>query len=230
MTTTNYPNGVTNSTLTGTMNSYTAPDPSNSATYFNDFFTYAAGDWTVTETQAGATQAIGAGDGGWLALVNSAANNDLNAIQVPVTCMTFEAGKQLWFKTRFKVSNATNSAIVIGLQVVDTTPLSVSDGVYFNKAAASTTLNLLTIKTAVGTTTTAIATLADDTFVTVGYYYDGGTTITAYANDASVASFTNTNMPAVSLTVSIGVANGTAAANTLTVDYILASKSRVTAA
>jgi hypothetical protein len=223
--TTNYPNGVTNAAVGSALQTYILPDPTSAHTYFNDFDVFTAADWTVTETQAGATQAIANGNGGWLALVNSAANNDLNAIQALNTTFAFTAGKALWFKCRFKLSNATNAAAIIGLQVIDTTPLAVTDGVFFSKPAASTTLSLVVEKTSTATTTTA-GTMADDTFVEAGFHYDGSNSVFVYFNGNRVASSAVTNLPTVGLCVSIAVANGTAAANTMTVDYYLASAER----
>jgi len=52
------------------------------AWYENDFFTYAAGDWTVTETDAGATEALSDEVGGVLLLTNTATENDVLGMQL----------------------------------------------------------------------------------------------------------------------------------------------------
>lgn len=226
MSTTNLPNGVTNVLESATLGGYIAPDPSAVHQWFDDFDVYTSGNWTVTETQASATQAITAGDGGLLALVNSTADDDLNAIQWATETFRFESGKKLWGKTRFKVSDATQSDLVIGLQITDTTPLAVSDGVYFRKDDGSTTLSLVVVKNSTETVTT-VTTLANDTFVVAGFAYDGVSSIVAYAGDASVGISATTNLPDdEDLAVSIAVQNGEAAAKTLTVDYAMFSKER----
>ena len=69
---TRFQNGVTNVGDTSPFAGLRMPDPTLYHTYLDDFDQFVAADWTVTETQAGATQALTAGDGGWLALVNSA--------------------------------------------------------------------------------------------------------------------------------------------------------------
>lgn len=223
---TNYPGGVSNAFSYVTLGSYLAPDPSAAHQYFNDFDIYTAGDWTVTETQAGATQAITNADGGILALVNSAADDDLNAIQLSKETFKFEANKELWFKCRFKVSDATQSDLVVGLQITDTTPLDVTDGVFFLKSDGSTTLSLLVEKNDTATTTTA-ATLADDTYVVVGYYYNGIDRIDIFVNESRVASSVTTNLPDdEELTISLAVQNGEAAAKTLSIDYVFIAKKR----
>lgn len=225
MTTTNFPGGVTNAALGSVLESYPVSDPTALHTFFNDFNSFTAAEWTVTETQAGATQGIANGDGGILALVNSAASADLNAIQLVNTTFAIVAGKQAWFKCRFNLSSATNAAAVIGLQVIDTTPLAVTDGVFFSKAAASTTLSLVLAK-ASALTTTAVGTMADATYVDAGWYYDGASSVQAFLNGVKVASSAITNLPTVGLTISAAVSNGTAAAQTMNVDYILASTER----
>jgi len=131
---TRFPNGVTNATENAIFADLTVPDVTKFHTYFNDFDVYTAGDWVVTETQAGATQALTAGDGGLLLLTNSAADDDIIVLQKTPAAFTFTAGKKTFFSARLMVSDATQSDFVVGLQVVDTTPLDVTDGVYFLKS------------------------------------------------------------------------------------------------
>ncbi|WP_212750574.1 hypothetical protein, partial [Streptococcus pseudopneumoniae] len=57
-------------------------DPTQFCVYFEDFCTYVAGDWTVTETGA-ATQAIAADDSfGSLVITNAGADNDSSEQQL----------------------------------------------------------------------------------------------------------------------------------------------------
>jgi hypothetical protein len=225
MTTTNFPSGVSTAGLGSVLETFVLPDPTSVHLYFNDFDTFTAGQWTVTETQAGATQAIINGDGGILSLVNSAASADLNAIQLVNETFAITAGKQAWFKCRFSLSSATNAAAVIGLQITDTTPLAASDGVWFSKAAASTTLNMIVEKSS-ALTTTAVGTMADGTYVDAGFYYDGVSSVQAFLNGVKVGSSVTTNLPTRTLTISAAVSNGTAAAQTMNVDYILVATER----
>lgn len=224
----NFPGGVTNVVEADPMGQYLAPDPTQIHEWFNDFDTYTAGDWTVTETQAGATQAIVAGDGGLLALVNSAADDDLNQIQLATETFLFSSTKRFWIKSRFKVSNATESDILVGVYVTDTTPVASapSDGLYFSKTDGSTTLQFKASK-ASATTTTTVATVVADTFIVVTAYYNGVDTIYLYADGNLVGSSVSTNIPTAQ-TVAIGIAiqNGDANARTLTVDYLLVAEER----
>lgn len=230
ITVTRFPGGVTNVNDVNLFADMAQLDPTLFHTYWDDFDSYAAADWTVTETQAAATQALTAGDGGLLLLTNSAADADLNALQKNPAAFTFTAGKKSFFRCRFKVSDATKSALVIGLQVVDTTPLDVTDGVYFLKAAASTSVAIICRKDATtgSTTATGIATMADDTFITLGFAYDGVSKV-AYSVDGAVKGSLDASssyLPDTTCTVSFAIQNGEAVAKTMTVDYIFAAKER----
>jgi len=195
-------------------------------TYFEDFDYYNAANWTVTETQAGATQALTDGDGGLLLLTNTAADNDLVALQKVGESYRFASGKKLFFEGRFKVSNATESDVVMGLQITDTTPLDVSDGVFFLKSDGSTTISLLVEKNGTATTT-SVGTLADDTYIRLGFYYDGNSSIQAFVNGTYVATSATTNLvDDEDLTVSFALQNGNAVARTMTVDYVYVAKER----
>ena len=229
---TNFPNGVNNITAQNILGQLTQPDFTQSHTYFDDFDTYTAGNWTVTETQAGATQALANVDGGVLLLTNSAADNDLNALQKVGESFKFEAGKKLFFKARFAVSDATESDFVVGLQITDTTPLAVTDGVYFRKDDGDANLDFVVIKDSTASTATAIATVANNTYLTVGFYYNGINEIVYAAsannnNPTILGKLAVTNLPDdEELTISFGIQNGEAVAKTMSIDYIFVSKER----
>jgi len=229
---TNFPNGVNNITAQNILGQLTQPDFTQSHTYFDDFDTYTAGNWTVTETQAGATQALANVDGGVLLLTNSAADNDLNALQKVGESFKFEAGKKLFFKARFAVSDATESDFVIGLQITDATPLAVTDGVYFRKDDGDANLDFVVIKDSTASTATAIATVVAATYITVGFYYNGVDEVVYAAsinslNPTVLGKLAITNLPDdEELTVSFAIQNGEAVAKTMSIDYIFVSKER----
>jgi hypothetical protein len=227
---TRFPNGVTNVAENDLFCDLASPDPTQFHTYFNDFDTYAAGDWTVTETSSTATQALADGDGGWLLVTNSDQDDSLCALQKVGESFLMESGKKAFFKTRFKVSDATQSDLVMGLQVTDTTPLDVTDGIYFQKADGSTSVNLICRKNATtgSNAESAVATLADDTFITLGWYYDGQGTVTYAVNGTVTGSMdaSSSYLPDTDLTVSFAIQNGEAAAKTMTVDFVYAAKQR----
>ena len=138
----------------------------------------------------------------------------------------------MFFKTRFKISDATQSDFVIGLQITDTTPLAVTDGVYFSKADGVATLNFNVVKNSTATTASAITTLSDDTYITLGFYYNGKDSVQYFAGSNAVSptylgKSSLTNLPDdEELTISFGIQNGEAVAKTMSIDYILSSKAR----
>jgi hypothetical protein len=196
-------------------------------TYFEDFDYYTAADWTVTETQAGATQALTDGDGGLLLITNTAADNDLVSLQKVGESFRFASGKPLFFEARFKVSDATQSDVVIGLQITDTTPLDVTDGVFFIKADGAATVDFFVEKNNTATTASAVATMANDTFIRLGFYYDGISAVQYFVNGSIAGSSVTTNLPDdEDMTITIAIQNGEAVAKTMTVDYVYVAKER----
>lgn len=224
--TTRFPNGLTTAKSTQNLGDFILPDMTKAHVYFNDFDTYTAADWTVTEVGV-ATQALADGDGGLLLVTNAAADDDSSFNQKVGESFTFETGKKAWFKCRFQVNDATQSDVVIGLQITDTTPLDVTDGIFFLKADGVATVDLLVEKGNTATTTAAVATLVDDTDIELGFFWDGVDKIVIFVNDVAVASSITTNLPDTEeLTVSFGIQNGEAVAKTMTLDYIMAAKER----
>lgn len=252
---TNYPGGLSTNFPSETLGTWVSPDVTSCHTWFDDFDRFTTTqtititdpgnatvnrDWLLTST-GGGTALVTDGDGGIVVLTNGASDDDNAFVQwqggSTSVSETFRwaSDKALWFKSRFKVSDATQSDLVIGLQITDTTPLDVTDGIFFIKDDGSTTLTFRAEKNGTASTVTT-ATLADDTYVVVGFVYlpsgnngSGGAPIcNVYLNDVRVGSLTTfTNFPDdEDLTISFGVQNGAAAAKTMTVDYILCSKQR----
>jgi hypothetical protein len=234
-----FPAGVSNAAIASQLATFGAPDPTKYIVFWYDFFGYDAAatgtahQWLATATGA-ATAVVGDINGGVLVVTNGAADDDNYFAQwqgnnVSNVAETFKiiAGKQTWFKTRFKISDATQSDFVIGLQVTDTTPLAVVDGLYFLKVDGSATLNMLLTKNSTSTTV-AVTTLVSDTFVDVGFYYDGATKVAAFVNGSQVAQTTIlTNLiDDEELAISFGIQNGEAVAKVLSLDYIFCASDR----
>ena len=195
--------------------------------YFNDFMTYNSGDWTITTTEDGtgsATEAITSGAGGQFLITNAAGDNDADFFNLKGESFLITGSKRAYFSARFKVSDATQSDFVMGLQITDTSPLAVSDGIFFIKDDGDTNLDFIVEKDSTSTDTTAIHTMADDTFVTVAFFVDPDTSLVHYSvNNAEPVGVVNTNLPDnEELTISFGIQNGAAAAKTMTIDYVTA--------
>lgn len=201
------------------------------ATQFNDFFAYAAADWTLTTVEAGAgsaTEALLAGPGGLLLVTNDAADNDADWFQWPTEQFKFVSGKKLQFSMRFKLSRVDGD-FMAGLHITDTDPIGgVSDGVYFRKLAAEAGLSLIIEKNATESAVVAITTLVADTWYEIEFYYDGSNSrVQAYVDGTGAGSVPLTNAPDdEDLALSFGFQNGSANASTLTVDYIGAAQQR----
>jgi len=205
-------------------------DPLEICRFFDDFHGFTAADWVITTTEAGtgsATEAVADGANGILVLTNAAGDNDLDFLQLVKETFAYEAGKALRFATKFKVSDALDSDVIMGLQVRDTTPLDATDQICFVKADGDNTLKLLVEKDGTGTTLD-VCEMVDDTYVEVEFYYDGsGSDIDVFADGARVGSVALTNAPDdEELTISFGIQNGEAAAKVMSVDYILAECER----
>jgi len=228
-----FPSGVTNVVKQNPMGMLGMPDPTQFHTFFDDFDRYVVGDWTITTTEAGgssASEALADVDGGVLLITNDAADNDADFFQKIGASFLMEAGKSAWFKARFKVSDATQSDFVIGLQITDTSPLDATDGIYFQKDDGDANLDFYVRKNATtgSNSASAIATVADDTFMTVAWYYDGKSSVAYFVNDVQLGTLaaSSTYLPDAQLTVSFGVQNGEAVSKTMSVDYVLAVKQR----
>ncbi len=227
---TRFPNGVTNRAKPNPLGQFILPDPTSVHTYFNDFDTYVAGDWTITTTEVGAgsaTEALTNEDGGVLLVTNAAGDNDADFFNKVGESFLFATNKKLWFKARFKVSDATQSDVVIGLQITDTTPLDTTDGVFFQKDDGDANLDFHVEKDNTATTATAVTTLSDDTYVEVAFYYNGSDEIQYFVDGVHQGTSVTTNLPDdEELTISFGIQNGEAVAKTMSVDYIFAAKER----
>lgn len=228
--TTRFPDGVTTAKSTETLGEYGLPAPTKWHTYFNDFDTYLASEWTITTTELGAgsaTEALHAADGGALRITNAGGDNDNDFLQLAASSFQFEVGKKMVFRSRFSVNDATESDFIMGLQVTDTTPLDTDDGVFFQKDDGDTNLDFHVEKNDTATTVTALTTVSDNTDLDVGFYYDGGSLVSVYVNDALVQSVAATNLPDdVLMRPSFGIQNGTNAAKHMTIDYIFCAKER----
>ena len=228
---THFTSGVTNVSSSGSGGLLKQPSRHKYHEYFDDFNIYNAGDFTITTTEDGsgsAAEALIDGDGGLLQITNAAGDNDHDFFQLVKEGFKYEAGKQLAFHIRFKTNDATQTDIVAGLQLTDTTPLDVTDGIFFLKSDGAATISFIVEKDSTQSTLTLPNSLADDTFMTLGFVYDPkDQKFHVFQNNVLAGTVVSTNVPDnEELTVSFGIQNGAAAAKTLTVDYIGASKER----
>lgn len=234
-----FPFGVTNVAKTDAFGMMGQLSPLTYHTYFNDFDHYVAGDWTITRVGTTPTEALTDVDGGGLLLTISAADNDSDFLQKKGESFLLASGKKMFFAARFKVSDATESDWIIGLQITDTTPLAAAgdgatDGIFFQKDDGDTNIDFYVQKDATTgqLTSTAVTTAAAaDTFMTLSFYFDGARYVEVFKDGAEVAQVDLTTtlatyLPDTELTVSFGLQNGEAVAKTMTLDYIFVAQER----
>lgn len=196
--------------------------------YFNDFMRptdYDTNDWTLTTVEGGAnsaTEAIGNLAGGVLVVTNDIADDDSDFFQSVKEVFKFVSGKKFLFEMRAKVNEILQCDFVMGLQITDTTPLAVTDGIYFRKDDGDALLDAVVIKDSSATTLTGVKTLEADTYYTFQIYYDGGSYIRFFVDDQGVGKAALTNVPDdEELAISFGIQQGEATnAKILSVDFI----------
>lgn len=233
---TRFPGGLCDASESGAFSVYAGMRPNRYHEYFNDFDNYVSGDWVLTETAAGSTEAIVSADGGILAITNAAAGaTDEASIQwaggsgAAKTTFTWDSTKDMMVAARFKVDDATNTALLIGLASTDTTPVASlpSDGIFFYKAGAATALVASARKSGTSTSV-ACGAMADDTYLEAVFRYRADTgNWHAFINDVSVGTFAGSSVsPTAGIGMTIGLLNASAAAHVLSVDWLFISKQR----
>lgn len=200
-------------------------DKSKYAEYYDDFFNYVAGDWTVTETGSG-SRAIQDAVSGVLLVTNANGASDLNNLQKVGEAFLPAAGKKIWYESRFYIGDVSSSTVIMGLSVTDTSlgASAPANGIYFSNTADSA-LAFTSRASSVSSSESGLLTTADSIYVKVGFKVIGTGLVEYWVNDVKQGSIT-TNIPATELRVSFCVNNGTTAAETLGIDYIRAIQER----
>ncbi len=194
--------------------------------YVNDFTMlsdYLATDWTITALAGTNTIAVDVDDpNGVLLLTTGATEDNGSGYQSKIEAFRLAAGKACEFEARFKMGDVTQTDFVLGLQITDTTPFAVSDGVWFGSDDGDALLDFHSAKGSVQSDVAGVATLVDDTWIKVGWYWDGvDTNIQIFVNDVRVGAVPfATYGPTTELCISIALTTGEAVANTMLIDYI----------
>ena len=230
-----WPNGVGDNAVGSPLANYAGLNPARYALYFDDFFGYDANDWVVTETDSGSTQAVTSAAGGVLAITNASAGAaDEASLQwaggsgAVKTQWTFDSTKDTVLVARFKVSNATNTALLIGLGSTDTTPVASlpTNGVYFYKAAASTSL-LASLRASGTSQSVTLGTLANDTYVEAAFVYNSSTGYwQGFLDGVLIGSNTSPTTPSAAMALTMGLLNASAVAHVLSIDYLMVAQAR----
>lgn len=224
--------GFTNVDANDPFGQFIEPSPALLHGYFNDFYVYAATDWVLTTQETGAATEVIADDevGGVLTVTNGTANTDHDNHQLSkdggtndAEVFSFAVGKKAWFDTRFKSNDGDKVTIHIGIHIANTDPVAAAptDGIYFKTTTVTGDISLLVRKNSVETSAAGLATLGDDTFVRLSWYWDGVGAIKGFVDGVEKTSLSAGNLPNDDyMALSFGVENGEGIANTLELDYI----------
>lgn len=238
------PNGLTNAAPWQTLADAGFLDPSFAHVDFDDFNVYTAGDWTITKVGTG-TVAAAAGDGGNILLTTTAGIADAIYMQRPVEGFKLKAGKDTFIKFAGTLADITLPNFMFGLVNTNTAPFTSTDGVSIRKLAGSGALQLAV---GVGGVNTFVNFPANCVLVAgvpfeLGVHVDSQGNVYGYFNpttgsnpiSAAAAASTQSRGPVAKITTTLPTAvlnptfallNSTAAAKTLTVDYLLAATHR----
>jgi hypothetical protein len=226
---TRFPSGVA-TTKTGVMSRVGIIDPTQWKYYFNDFMTGAdfnATDWTITEVGNG-SQVLTDADGGLLLLTNAAADNDASTVYPAFEFVTPAQSKRLVFVARFKVSDATQTDVFVGLSTKDATPMGGNDQIAFFKFDGGTELSFRQEKDNSATETATGINLVDDTFIEIAFYNDGRGSFEIYADGAKVITIPHSAnfLDDEPVGCNFAVINGEAVSKVMTIDYVLVAQER----
>ena len=221
-------NGVTNVSENNILADFGMLDPTKWIVHFDDFVNYNSADWTTTAVGTGTT-AQGDGLGGFLVSTTSGASGDSRFTQKIGRPFVLSSSKKAFFKVRLKIDNVLTCSMVAGLQLNDTTPEDATDGIYFIKQS-SNSIDIVCRKDATTGSNSAsgIATMVNDTFIELAWYYDGEGVL-YYAVDGVVRgsiAATSAFLPDTNLSVSFGFETNAAATRAGTVDYVFAALER----
>lgn len=208
------------------------------AKYENDFTSFVADEWTITEVDVGTgntTQTLADLRGGVLVLTSAANEDDGNNLQLggssddETTGESFapEAGKNLWFEARVRVDEATQQDFFVGLHVQDTTIIAGrgSDYIGFRKDDGDALLDVEAAASSQASSQTGVATIAANTYYVLGFKVTGTEKIEYYVDGRLVATVTS-GIPTGLMKLSLAQLSGEAVAHSLSIDYVVVAQDR----
>ena len=163
------------------------------------------GDYVLTQATTGAA-AISTAAPGVLELdSNSTTSTQGATLQHNKACFVPAAGKHIWFEARVKVVDTFDKVeLFVGLSELDTTLIAASANSSANhigwQCVTDDGVLLFTGEKAGAGATRAAATIAEDTYVNLGFYVNGVTEIEQYVNGVLTGTNTATaNVPIVAI-------------------------------
>lgn len=212
---------------------YLVPQSNRHVTLFDDFVhssisaTADAAAWMEEQSNgSGGAFTLGDGHGGFLVMTNDGTDDDELLVYENSEWLLPAATKRLEFETRLKCSRVDTS-IFAGLTLMsqnlgDANATLLGSGIDQVGFHLDETANIEFLYQD-GTTSSDTDTASDlvaDTFVTLGFVYDGKSKMKVYVDGSLVLTKTDGALPNQEVCLGFGVRNGSAAAGILTVDYV----------
>lgn len=210
----------------------------NVAKYVTEFTDLPADDSTTDPTQfectvveAGAGNSTAVMDdvaGGGLVITAAASEDDGWSMQLgnpnSGEWLGMDGPWYAYFGVEFAINDVDQTDVFLGAAVTDTALLGgVTDGIYFRSVDASAVLNFVIEKNSVESSS-AVATLVDDTYVTAEFFWDGPAGyVYAYIDGALVATIADTDASFPDdelLRLSVEFLTGEATANTCKLKWL----------
>ncbi len=218
-------------------------DPNVAGFFREDFIKYHVDEWALSQLGGGsgtvALSEVADKTGVGAIVLDAAAVTATHGIQIQLGNTAGEmwdlesatTGKKLWFEIKLQVVESNDCNIVVGLHVRDTDVIDKDvDGIYFHKDDGDTNWDFASYNGGSAGEVASVGTAANDTWIRLGFYYDGAGTLTPYVNGtAGTAITTAARIPTEDqLTLSIGIENGDGGAvrNYMYVDYVKVVQTR----
>jgi len=167
--------------------------------------TATTGDYVTTQAATG-TAAISSAAPGVLELdSNSTTATQGVQVQRAKSCFLPAANKHIWAEWKFKIVDTYDKAeIFVGLSEIDTTIIGTSANSSANhigwQCVTDDGVLLFTSEKATAGTTSACATIAEATYIKLGFYVNGVTSIQQYVNGvATGTAHATANIPIVAV-------------------------------
>jgi hypothetical protein len=202
--------------------------------YRNDFTDWVADSWTITEVGTSLQKVLDERNG-ILSLISGGSENDGNNMQLGGSgdsetigeSFAPAAGKNLWFETRISGNDVDQNDIFVGLSVQDTAVVASLGQAYigFYSVDESAALNFASAAASVASTSLGITTLADATYIKLGFKVTSTDKVEAYINDVLTATIT-TSIPTELMKLTFAHLTGEGSANELNIDYVAVCQDR----
>lgn len=203
--------------------------------YFNDFVDWVADSWTVTEVGT-CTQTLADEENGVLVLTSGGTEDNGNNLQLggtgdgETTGESFKpaVGRTIWYETRVKYDDATQSDLLAGLSVQDTTSLDTAVGIFFRKDDGDLLVDCVsTASASLVSSDLGAASMANNTYIILGFKVFGLDKVEFWINNVKVATHSiSANIPATEMKLTFLALTGEGNAAALSVDYVACYQTR----